>query len=130
MAYIQPANLLWLKGGAPSTVCRPGQSITLTTPYAALDCRNSSVSGTGDTLSVDWHVLPMECPADGCGWNYVFEFVIDSGGLSDSGLAGWWRLDPARGPARSVRPGVIPTEADLARLREEIKVWQTQVGKR
>jgi len=55
---------------------------------------------------------------------------MDSTGLQDAGLVGWWRLDPASGAARRAGPTVRPTQADLEQLREEIKGWQSQLDER
>ena len=123
-AYYQPANLLLLLGGG---YCRPGQAKTLSTSYVSLDCANTSVSGEGDTMTINWRVLPKQCLEGGCGWNYAFEFVTDSTGLQGAGLVGWWRLYGARGVAQRPRLGVRPTEADLEQLREEVEAWQLQL---
>ena len=75
--YIQSANLLWLKGGTPSSVCRPGQPVAIETDFARLDCGSSSVSSGGDTLTMTLRVRPKRCFLGGCGWNYAIEFVDD-----------------------------------------------------
>jgi len=124
-AYYQPANILLLLGGG---VCRPGQPITRSTGYVTLDCQNSSVSGTGDTLTINWAVRPEQCFVGGCGWNYGVEYVVDSTGLSDAELVGWWRLVSARGPVRGSKPAIRPNEVDFERLREEIEAWQSRLG--
>jgi len=127
VAYYGPANLLILLGGG---ACQPGDSQFLTTPFVALDCGNTTVSGVGDMLTINWHVRPERCFQGGCGWNYAVELVTDSTGLHPAGLVGWWRLVPASGPIRSMGPRGRPTEVDLERLREEIEAWQSQLGER
>jgi hypothetical protein len=91
-AYNQPANVLWLLGGG---LCRPGQARSLSTEYVTLDCSGTSVSGAGDTLTINWRAKPEQCFVGGCGWNYAAEYVTDSIGLRDAGLVGWWRLNEA-----------------------------------
>jgi len=118
-AYIHPANILWLKDGG---ICRPGQAKSLSTVYITLDCSNSSVSGTGGTLTINWHVLPTQCFVGGCGGNRAYELVMDGAGWSDLGAVGTWTLNPASGPAQDRGPAVQLTEADLKRLMEEIEV--------
>jgi len=116
-AYYEPANALLLLGG---DACQPGQSRFLATEYVVLDCGSSSVSGTGDTLTIHWHVAPRQCFVGGCGWNYAVELVTDSAGLQDAGLVGWWSLNPPSGPAGADRQVIRPTAFDLDLLREEI----------
>jgi len=128
VAYLRSANLLWLLGDAQG-FCQPGQSSFPQTDYVVLSCYDTTVSGEGDTLTVNWRVLPKQCFADGCGWNYAVELVKDSSGLQDSGLVGWWRLDPARRTGRDA-PLHQPTEADLKRLMEESRAWQSQLDER
>jgi len=124
-AYYRPANILLLLGGG---ACRPGQLRSLNTPYVMLDCQNSSVSGTGDTLTVNWHMRPEQCFEGGCSWNYAVEFVADSTGLRDAGLVGWWRLGPATAQAPNERLPATPTKADMEQLRREIATWQSELG--
>ena len=127
-AYIPSSDLLVLLGGG---YCQPGQpATTVSTAYVTLDCENSSVSGSGGTLTINWRARPDSCFAGGCNWNYAIEFVADSGGLKNAGLVGWWRLNPASGSVRNPKPAVIPTEADLERLGKEIEGWQSQLNKR
>jgi len=118
-AYIQTADLLWLQGGEPYPVCRPGQPAFVETDSVMLDCGNSSVSGQDDTLTINWHVLPKQCPLDGCGWHCAIEFVMDRAELRDADLVGWWRLDPSSGTARRMGSVATPTEVDLEYLRKE-----------
>jgi len=123
-AYYRPANILWLKGvGA----CQPGEPGFLGTEYITLDCSATSVSGTGDTLAINWHARPNQCFAGGCSWNYAAEYVADSVGQQDTGLVGWWRLDPPTGQAPSRSRLVGPTEADMEQLRREIEAWQSDL---
>jgi len=124
-AYIQSADLLWLKGGG---ICWPGQAKVLATGTVRLDCRNTSVSGEGDMLTVTWRVRPEQCFEGGCGWNYAVEFVADSTGQSDAGLVGWWWLDPASGRARGTGARTEPTQADLWQLRKEVETWRSRLG--
>jgi len=106
----------------------------VSTAYVTLDCENTSVTGVGDTLTINWRVRPEQCFDPDCGWNYAGELVTDNGGLQDAGLVGWWRLYPASGAGQEPRLGVRPTEADvsaeldevLQRLRREIEVWQSR----
>jgi len=121
VAYIQSADLLVLLGGGS---CQPGDPTSLNTTYVTLDCANTSVSGVGDTLTIDWRVRPDACFMGGCGWNYAVEFVTDNSGLYDAGLVGFWRLDGAMGRVWNARPGVKPTEADLERLIQEVDAWR------
>jgi len=88
-AYLRPANILWLKGGG---ICRPGQTRFLSTDNATLDCVHTTVSGDGDTLTINWHVRPERCFDDSCGWNSAYGLVSDSAGLRDLKMVGWWRL--------------------------------------
>ena len=125
-AYYQPEDLLLLPGGES---CHPSEEKFLTTDYVILDCRNSSVSGEDDTLTINWNVGPDRCFAGGCGMNTAYEFVIDSTGRWNLGAVGTWTLNPASGPAGDTGPATQPTEADLERLREEIEAWQSQVDK-
>ena len=124
-AYIHPSNILWLKDGG---ICRPGQAKSLTTAYITLDCGNSSISGVGDVLTINWHVCPEQCFVGGCGVNRAYEFVTDSTGLRDFGAVGTWTLNPASGAIQDTGPAVELTEADLERLMENIKAWQSQFG--
>ena len=132
-AYYQPEDLLLLLGGGS---CHPGEGKFLITGYVILDCRDSSVSGVGDTLTINWAVGPWRCFAGGCGVNTAYEFVMDSAGLWDFGAVGTWTLSPASGPAGDTGPAVQPTEADgstelaevLERLREEIEAWRLELG--
>ena len=124
-AYYQPADLLLLLGGG---FCRPGQAKPLMADYVTLDCRDTNVSGEGDTLTINWHACPEQCFDDDCGVNTAYELVIDSAGLRDVGSVGWWTLNPASGPAQDTGPTDKPTEADLERLIEDIKAWQSQLG--
>ena len=126
-AYIQSWDLLLLLGGG---FCRPGQPMSLSTAYVTLDCGSSSVSGEGETLTINWHARPERCFEGGCGWNYAVEFVADSSGRQDAGLVGWWRLSPPVGAAQETGPVVEPAEADLERLRKEIEAWQSQLDER
>jgi len=128
-AYIQSVDLLVLLGGGS---CQPGQPDTiLSTPYVSLDCENSSVSGAGDTLTINWHVRPDACFVGGCNWNYAAELVTDNSGLNDVGVVGWWRLDGPMGQTRIARPGIRPTDADvsaeldevLGQLMEQTEAW-------
>jgi hypothetical protein len=95
------------------------------TGHVTLDCQNSSVSGTGDTLTLNWHVRLEPCFVGPCGWYHAVESVLDSTGLQDVGLVGWWRLDSARRAFRGNKPAIRPSEVDLERLREEIEAWQS-----
>jgi hypothetical protein len=97
------------------------------TDYVAMSCYWTTVTGAGDTLTINWAALPIQCFEGGCGWNYAIELVGDSAAQWDGGLVGWWRLDSAGGPAQDARPGAKPTEADLERLIEAMAAatsWQ------
>jgi hypothetical protein len=96
-AYYGPANLQMLLGGS---TCQPGDSQFLTTGYVMLSCAHTSVSGTGDALTVSWVARPEQCFEGSCGWNWAAEFVTDSAGLQDAGLVGWWRLVGSAGQGR------------------------------
>jgi hypothetical protein len=115
-----------LKGGG---VCRPGQGRSVSTDYVTLNCGARSVSGEEDTLTINWRVRPEQCFDDDCGWNYAVEFVSDSGGLSDAGLVGWWRLLPAMDLGPGMPPPALPREGDLRQLGEEADAWQSQLGR-
>jgi hypothetical protein len=125
-AYYQPANILWLIGDSDG-FCQPGQWSFPQTDYVALSCYHTTVSGEGDTLTIDWVALPKQCFEGGCGWNYAVEFVSDSGGLSDAGLVGWWRLDETIGQTLDIRPPAKPTQPDLERLADEVETWQSRL---
>ena len=90
--YYQPADLLMLVGGG---TCKPGQSGTLSTDYITLDCGSTSVSGSGETLTINWHVRPETCFDGTCGLNMAYGLVMDKRGLSAFGVFGWWILRPA-----------------------------------
>jgi len=124
--YNQTAGILWLRDGG---VCRPGQVRSLSNDYVTLDCGASSVSGEGDTLTINWRVRPERCFEGGCGWNYAVEFVSDRGDLSEAGLVGWWRLLPAKGVGREAQTlrRALLTEGDLERLEEDIEAWQARL---
>jgi hypothetical protein len=53
-----------------------------------LDCAHTTVSGDGDTLSINWHVRPEQRFDGGCGWNRAYELVSDSAGLRDIAMVG------------------------------------------
>ena len=144
--YIQSADLLWLKGGTPSSICRPGQPVAIETDFARLDCGGSSVTGIEETLTITWHIQPKQCFTGGCGWNYAFELVTDSTGFQDMGVVGYWQLSSASGVLQNERLPESPTKADgsteltevltevlaevLEQLREEIEDWQSQLRER
>jgi hypothetical protein len=123
--YIEQWDLLWLKGGG---ICQLGQAKPLITDYVTLDCRDTSVSGEGDTLTINWHVRPERCFDDGCDWNRAYEYVIDRTGLWDAGDVGWWTLYPASGAGRDRGPVTRVTKADLERLIEEVEAWRSLPG--
>jgi hypothetical protein len=107
-----------------------GQHSFPLTDYVAMSCYWTTVTGAGDTLTINWAALPIQCFEGGCGWNYAIELVGDSAAQWDGGLVGWWRLDSAGGPAQDARPGAKPTEADLERLIEAMERWLAQAGER
>ena len=91
-AYFSPWDLLILPGGG---YCRPGQAVSIGTAYVTLDCGGTSVSGAGDTLTVNWRVRPEQCFEGGCGENSAYELVLDSAGLWGFGEVGTWTLTAA-----------------------------------
>jgi len=117
-AYYQPDDILWLRNGSGDT-CLPGQPVTLTSHFTTLDCENSSVSGEGDTLTISWRVRPERCFIGDCGWNYAYEYVVDSAKMRDSGVVGWWMLEPVRGTAQDRSRPSLPTGVALGRLAAE-----------
>jgi len=123
VAYYQPANALWLMGGG---FCQPGRRRFLHTDDVTLCCRHTTVSGEGDTLTINWRLRPERCFAGGCGEYIAYGYVIDRAGLSDSAETGTWTLNPARGAARGSKPAAKPTELDLERLRKEIEARRSE----
>ena len=122
-AYYQPQALLFLLGAGS---CHPGEAQFLMTDRVILDCRDTSVSGIGDILTINWAVGPFRCFAGGCGENIAYEFVVDSTGQTAFGMVGTWTLDPASESAQNTRAATKPTKADLERLRKEMESWQSQ----
>ena len=91
MGYIQTTNVLVLFDGGGS--CQLGQEKLLSTDYVTLNCRATTVSGEGDTLTIDWVVRPLQCFIGGCGVNRAFGLAIDSTGLRGGGKMGTWSLE-------------------------------------
>ena len=101
VAYEQSKDHLYLLGGG---ACHPGTNRLLVTQHVIVDCRDTSVSGVGDTLTINLAVGPLRCFAGGCGENTAYEYVSDSAGLWDFGAVGTWTLDPASRTPQDVLP--------------------------
>jgi plastocyanin len=86
--YISAAHLFFIMG-APG-VCTPGQATTLSNGFLTLDCANSSVSRSGNMLTVTFRVTPLG-PSSGINYN-IFLGVSDHAGAAHGAFGGTWQI--------------------------------------
>jgi hypothetical protein len=71
--------------------CSPGQATTLSDGNLTLDCSSSSISGSGNTLSVTFNLTPQP-PLSGAPYLLIIS-VMDQGGASNSKTPGTWTIN-------------------------------------
>jgi hypothetical protein len=86
--YLVAPNLFTMLGS--DDFCSPGQAKTLTSGYLILDCGASSVSGSGNTLTVIFNVTPQP-PSSGIQYN-IFSAASDQAGAAFAIIAGTWGI--------------------------------------
>jgi hypothetical protein len=84
--YLGAPNLFTMMGS--NDFCSPGQAKTLSSGYLILNCVASSVSGSGNALTVMFNVTPQPSFA-GVMYNLFFS-VSDQGGGADAKYGGTW----------------------------------------
>jgi hypothetical protein len=74
--------------------CTPGEAAVLSNSYVSLDCSTTTVSGSGDTLTVTWWVTPLAPFSDQYG-TYEAHLLAwnDSGQRDGWNQAGTWTLE-------------------------------------
>jgi hypothetical protein len=87
--YLIAPNLFTMMGSNDS--CSPGQMKMLTNGYLTLDCSFSSVSGSGNTLTVVFQATP-EMPSSGIHYN-IFSAASDQYGAAHAIFAGTWDIE-------------------------------------
>jgi hypothetical protein len=94
--YYQPTNRFYLSndgGNGWVGFCSPGSAQMLNNSYVNLDCAASSVSGTADTLTVEWSITPLAPFSGSYGQYQVYLRALDlAGGQSGWVASGTWTL--------------------------------------
>jgi photosystem II stability/assembly factor-like uncharacterized protein len=71
--------------------CSPGQAKTISSGYLTLDCGASSISGSGNTLTIIYHLTPQPS-SSGLQYN-IFSTASDQGGGAAAAIfAGRWNI--------------------------------------
>jgi hypothetical protein len=86
--YLVAPNLFTMLGTNAS--CSPGQATTLSNGFLTLNCATSSVSGSGNVLTVTYRVTP-QVPSSGTNYN-IFSAASDQGGAAHAIFAGTWQI--------------------------------------
>jgi hypothetical protein len=86
--YLVAPNFFTMMGS--NDFCSPGQAKTLTSGFLTLDCGTSSISGSGNTLTVTFIVTP-QAPSSGIQYNN-FSAASDQAGAANAIFAGTWGI--------------------------------------
>jgi len=90
-AYLPATNLLYLYNASNVAVggFAPGSANVITTGLGSLDCAKTTVTGSGDNLSVVWSIAPSAALA---GTRHVYLQAADAGATSSWGNFGIWTV--------------------------------------
>ena len=86
--YLAAPNLFTMMG--TNDFCTPGQMKMLTNGYLTLDCSSSSISGSGNVLTVIFQVTP-QMSSSGIMYN-IFTAASDQAGAANAIFAGTWMI--------------------------------------
>jgi len=86
--YLGAPNLFTMLG--TNEVCSPGQAKTLSNGFLSMDCSASSISGSGNVLTVIFNVTP-QAPSSGIQYNN-FSAASDQAGAAFAIFAGTWGI--------------------------------------
>ena len=96
--YDEDHNRLYLRNpNNSSTVgsCIPGQNKRLSTTYIRLDCRNTTVTRAGKTLTVAWRVMLLRPLSETYGTYNAYLFAVDAANAQVGYTKkGTWTLNP------------------------------------
>ena len=92
--YLVAPNLFTMMGSTDS--CSPGQAKTISSGYLTLDCGASSISGSGNVLTVTFRVTPQPS-SSGIQYN-IFTAASDQAGAAFAIFAGTWRYSEVAHP--------------------------------
>src|SRR5262245_11189080 len=87
--YLAAPNLFTMMG--TNEVCNPGQMKMLSNGYLTLDCGASSISGSGDTLTVIFQVTP-QMPSSSIMYD-IFTAASDHAAAANATHAGTWMIE-------------------------------------
>ncbi len=105
--YNAANNKLYLRNDAGTAFIGgfvPGSNNTISNSQGSLNCANTTVSKSGDTLTLNWSLVPAAKWA-GTTQN-IYLYVRDVGGLTDGfDLMGAWSISSSAGAAKTTTTG-------------------------
>jgi hypothetical protein len=119
-----PSSNEFTMAGAGGT-CSPGQAAVLTDGYLTLNCGASTVSGSGNTLTVTFNVTPQP-PSSGMPYQITIS-VEDHAGASNSKTPGTWIVNrPPSADSCTPMNGTTPvgTPQTFACVYSDLDGWQ------
>ena len=98
-------------GTDPVGHCTPGSTGTLSNSQGALDCGGTTMSGSGNNLTINWKITPSVAFASATAKN-IYMYAIDNSGLqADWARKGTWMIDGTTTPTL----GALTPSADISR---------------
>ena len=95
-AYYRDRNRLYLSNDAGNGWvgwCAPGDAQLLSNGYVTLNCAETAVSGSDNTMTIQWRITPLAAFSDIVGTYQVYLRAMDMGGMRTSWTAvGTWTL--------------------------------------
>ena len=92
-------------------LCMPGLPGYPQTDYVTLSCGGTTITGEGDTLTIDWAARPDRCFDGDCGWNTAWEMVVSPAvATSSSGSGEVSGLPFACAKSKAALQSVVTTE--------------------
>jgi len=108
--YLPISNLLYLFNASNDPVggLVPGSSNVITTPLGALDCSRTTVSGSGNNLTVNWSLAPSPAMM---GTQSLYLQAVDPNSASPWSKFGTWTITAPVPAAVGLSPSTLSTLA-------------------